>query len=148
MDYQVHRKQSNMDPCKGGKNRGKKKKKEKKGNKYQGLHRKGLGLKEEERKRQSITDHPVCNFKSSEEYNAVLSLNTNNVIILQSFYPERSLPSYSSKSEAAIITKYIRGVYSYHIKFYICCLISKCNPYFTLSHCRHPRVKEKVLPFI
>jgi len=124
--------------------------KKKKGKEREQIPRfkKGLGLKEEERKRQSITDHPVCNFKSSEEYNAVLHLNMNNVIILQSFYPERSLPSYSSKSEAAITTKYIHCVYSYYIKFYICCLISKCNPYFTLSHCSHPRVKDKVLPFI
>lgn len=61
------------------------------GNKYQGLHRKGLGLKEDERKRQRVMDHPVCNFKSLEEYNAVLCLNANNVIILQSFYPERNI---------------------------------------------------------
>lgn len=77
-----------MEPCKGA-NRGEKKnrKRKRKGNKYQGLHRKGLGLKEEERKRQRVMDHPACNFKSSEEYNAVLCLNMNNVIILQSFCP-------------------------------------------------------------
>lgn len=89
-------------------------------------------------------DQPVCNVRNSEDYNAVLCLYMNNVIIFTKFLSrKKNLLSYFSKSKATIIRKYINCVYSHYIKFHIYCLISKCNPDFTFTKSLQPPKNER-----